>query len=80
MLRFTDDKFDLNEQPTIGVDFKVKHLEIDGQKIYLQIWDTAGEFERPWTVFLSRISCFLQVKRDFEHWYRVIIAMQRVPF
>lgn len=38
MLRFTDDKFDLNEQPTIGVDFKVKHLEIDGQKIYLQIW------------------------------------------
>lgn len=44
MLRFTDDKFDANEQPTIGVDFKVKHLEIDGQKIYLQIWDTAGEF------------------------------------
>lgn len=38
MLRFTDDKFDKNEQPTIGVDFKVKHLEIDGQKIYLQIW------------------------------------------
>jgi len=38
MLRFTEDKFDNNEQPTIGVDFKVKHLEIDGQKIYLQIW------------------------------------------
>lgn len=38
MLRFTDDKFDKSEQPTIGVDFKVKHLEIDGQKIYLQIW------------------------------------------
>lgn len=43
MLRFTDDKFDSCEQPTIGVDFKVKHLEIDGQKIYLQIWDTAGQ-------------------------------------
>lgn len=38
MLRFTDDKFDKSEQPTIGVDFKVKHIEIDGQKIYLQIW------------------------------------------
>jgi Ras-related protein Rab-18 len=37
MLRFTDDKFDKSEQPTIGVDFKVKHLEIDGQKIYLQV-------------------------------------------
>lgn len=46
MLRFTDDKFDLNEQPTIGVDFKVKHLEIDGQRIYLQIWDTAGESQK----------------------------------
>ncbi|CRK96488.1 CLUMA_CG010006, isoform A [Clunio marinus] len=43
MLRFTDDKFDANEQPTIGVDFKVKHLELDGEKIYLQIWDTAGQ-------------------------------------
>jgi Ras-related protein Rab-18 len=43
MLRFTEDKFDKSEQPTIGVDFKVKHLEIDGQKIYLQIWDTAGQ-------------------------------------
>lgn len=43
MLRFTDDKFDANEQPTIGVDFKVKNLEIDGQRIYLQIWDTAGQ-------------------------------------
>lgn len=38
MLKFVEDKFDINEQPTIGVDFKVKHLEIDGQKIYLQIW------------------------------------------
>ncbi|XP_070505864.1 ras-related protein Rab-18-B-like [Chironomus tepperi] len=43
MLRFTDDKFDPNEQPTIGVDFKVKNLDIDGQRIYLQIWDTAGQ-------------------------------------
>lgn len=43
LIRFTDDKFDHNEQPTIGVDFKVKNLEIDGEKIYLQIWDTAGQ-------------------------------------
>lgn len=40
LIRFTDDKFDPNEQPTIGVDFKVKHMEIDGERIYLQIWDT----------------------------------------
>ena len=42
LVRFADDKFDPNEQPTIGVDFKVKKLEIDGDQIHLQIWDTAG--------------------------------------
>ncbi|MBY9020732.1 MAG: GTP-binding protein [Candidatus Lokiarchaeota archaeon] len=28
---------------TIGVDFHVKKLEVDGKKILLQIWDFAGE-------------------------------------
>ncbi|WOL09902.1 ras-related protein RABC2a-like [Canna indica] len=29
--------------PTIGVDFKIKHLTIDGKKLKLTIWDTAGQ-------------------------------------
>jgi Ras-related protein Rab-1A len=29
--------------PTIGVDFKVKTLEINNKKVKMQIWDTAGE-------------------------------------
>jgi len=28
---------------TIGVDFKVRNITIDGKKIRLQIWDTAGQ-------------------------------------
>lgn len=38
LLRFTDDTFD-NEQPaTIGVDFKVKQINIDGNNVKLAIW------------------------------------------
>lgn len=35
---FTD-----NFMPTIGVDFKIKTIEVDGKTIKLQIWDTAGQ-------------------------------------
>jgi small GTP-binding protein len=28
--------------PTIGVDFKIRQMEVDAKKIKLQIWDTAG--------------------------------------
>ena len=28
---------------TIGIDFKIKTIEVDGKKIRLQIWDTAGQ-------------------------------------
>mmetsp|Transcript_33529 Transcript_33529/g.47631 ORF Transcript_33529/g.47631 Transcript_33529/m.47631 type:complete len:186 (-) Transcript_33529:1178-1735(-) len=43
LLRFTDDSFDEHIQSTIGVDFKVKHLELQGKKVKLTIWDTAGQ-------------------------------------
>lgn len=43
LLRFTDDTFDEHIQSTIGVDFKVKHLQVDDKKVKLTIWDTAGQ-------------------------------------
>jgi Ras-related protein Rab-18 len=43
LLRFTDDSFDEHIQSTIGVDFKVKHLDIGGKRVKLTIWDTAGQ-------------------------------------
>ncbi|XP_029428669.1 ras-related protein Rab-18-like isoform X5 [Rhinatrema bivittatum] len=43
LLRFTDDHFDPQLGSTIGVDFKVKKLEVDGNPVKLAIWDTAGQ-------------------------------------
>ena len=43
LLRFTDDSFDEHIQSTIGVDFKVKHLEVQGKRIKCSVWDTAGQ-------------------------------------
>ncbi|XP_033110082.1 ras-related protein Rab-10-like [Anneissia japonica] len=41
LLRFSEDIFPTFIS-TIGVDFKVKTVEVNGKKIKLQIWDTAG--------------------------------------
>lgn len=43
LLRFTDDAFDDHQQSTIGVDFKVKMIEVGQKKIKMTIWDTAGQ-------------------------------------
>ncbi|XP_037551344.1 ras-related protein Rab-15-like [Nematolebias whitei] len=41
--RFTEGEFDPSHISTIGVDFKMKTIEIDGTKVRVQIWDTAGQ-------------------------------------
>lgn len=41
--RFTDDAFSNNFISTIGVDFKVKTINIDNKLIKIQCWDTAGQ-------------------------------------
>jgi len=43
LLRFADDMFTDNFISTIGVDFKIKTIEMEGKIIKLQIWDTAGQ-------------------------------------
>ncbi|BAT79251.1 hypothetical protein LR48_Vigan04g140500 [Vigna angularis] len=42
LLSFTSDSFE-DLSPTIGVDFKVKYLNIEGKRLKLAIWDTAGQ-------------------------------------
>jgi len=45
LLRFSDQSFlgDEEGSATIGVDFKVQRIEVDGVKYKLSIWDTAGQ-------------------------------------
>jgi Ras-related protein Rab-1A len=43
LLRFADDSYLESYISTIGVDFKIRTVELDGKTIKLQIWDTAGQ-------------------------------------
>jgi small GTP-binding protein len=43
LLRFAENMFEGAYLSTIGVDFKVKNIEVDGKTVKLQIWDSAGQ-------------------------------------
>ncbi|KAJ1704218.1 hypothetical protein LUZ63_003997 [Rhynchospora breviuscula] len=43
LLRFADDSYVDSYISTIGVDFKIRTVDLDGKTVKLQIWDTAGQ-------------------------------------
>ena len=43
LVRYADDDFNEVLLPTIGIDFKIKTIELGGKRVKLQIWDTAGQ-------------------------------------
>lgn len=52
LFRFSDESFNKSFISTIGIDFKIKTVDLHGKKIKLQIWDTAGQ-ERFHTITTS---------------------------
>jgi len=43
LLRYANDSFSPTFITTIGIDFKIKTIELGGKVVKLQIWDTAGQ-------------------------------------
>lgn len=43
LLRYTTDEFIVEYMPTIGIDFRLKKVEIEGKTVTVQVWDTAGQ-------------------------------------
>ncbi|KAF1837292.1 NCA2-domain-containing protein [Decorospora gaudefroyi] len=41
--RIREDSFTPSFITTIGIDFKIRTIELDGKRVKLQIWDTAGQ-------------------------------------
>ncbi|TVU36738.1 hypothetical protein EJB05_18684 [Eragrostis curvula] len=60
LLRFSDDSFITSFITTIGIDVKIRTIELDSKRIKLQIWDTAGQ-ER-----------FRTMNTDIRNWIRNI--------
>ncbi|NXP45719.1 RAB19 protein, partial [Heliornis fulica] len=41
--RFKTGQYNEKQQNTIGVDFTVRSMDVDGKKVKIQVWDTAGQ-------------------------------------
>ena len=42
LLRYTEDEFSTLHMPTIGIDLKVKVVDVGKKRVKLQVWDSAG--------------------------------------
>ena len=43
LLRYANDSFSPTFITTIGIDFKIKTINVQDQRVKLQVWDTAGQ-------------------------------------
>ena len=43
LMRFSENRFSSDHMPTIGIDFKIKMLQVQDKRVKLQLWDTAGQ-------------------------------------
>ena len=53
LLRFTDDAFDPEQAATIGVDFKVKTININGDKVSFTCYEMSSSYKISLNTFSS---------------------------
>lgn len=83
LLRFVESKFNPSFITTIGIDFKIRTIEVKGKKIKLQVWDTAGQerFRTITTAYYRGAMGIVLIydvtdSRTFENvenWYQTVI-------
>ena len=73
LLRFADESFTPSFITTLGIDFKIRQIELDGKRIKLQIWDTAGQ-ERFRTI-TTGINSILKEGQFFVNYYTKSIPL-----
>lgn len=85
MYRITEDKFDELVDSTVGVDFVTQELNIDGNDVRVQIWDTAGQekfkslgkayYRNSVGVFFVFSLDNHQTFESIKNWYKDVIAL-----
>lgn len=95
LLRFVDDSHRESYLSTIGVDFKIKTIQLDGKIIKLQIWDTGKvyhldskvgvkdkvEFDNQYIDYCSLLGLWLRsdCHRIQQHLHCLEITLQKTP-
>ncbi len=41
--RYTENAFSESPESSLGMDFKMKEVTVEGRRVRLQLWDTAGQ-------------------------------------
>ena len=85
MLRYSTNKFDEPNQPSIGFDFKIKKISINSKNIKLSIWDQIGQ-EKYYRMTKSHYRgvhgclfvfdlCDRKSFEDIEKWYLLYLEL-----
>lgn len=79
LMRFCSDEFTPSFIATIGIDFKIRNVDLDGKRAKFQVWDTAGQerFKTITTAYYRSAMGFLLVYdvcdeksfEDIREWY-----------